>query len=84
MIRIRKADWVFVVAVVVVVLFVSLLPSPRERNPPVPMDAEHRGATTETLCSQCHAPQGARPLGPRHPKRQDCFKCHRRADASSS
>ncbi|MEW6544220.1 MAG: hypothetical protein AB1411_11480 [Nitrospirota bacterium] len=73
---IRRADWLFVLAVVAVVLFVSLLPSPRENNPPVPDTPEHRGVG-EKLCSQCHAPGQSRPLPSWHPKRQDCFRCHK-------
>jgi len=75
-----KADWVFLVAVAAVVLFVSLLPTPRERNPMIPANEVHRALIAETLCVQCHALQGSRPLPDRHPKRQDCLKCHRRTD----
>jgi len=75
-----KRDWVFLMAVAAVVLFVSLLPTPRERNPMIPANEAHRTLTAETHCSQCHALQGSQPLSSRHPKRQDCFKCHRRAD----
>ena len=75
-----KGDWVFIAVVIAVVVFVSLLPTPRERNPMIPANEEHRVLTVETSCSQCHAVQGSRPLPDRHPKRQDCFKCHRRAD----
>ena len=75
-----KADWVFLVAVAAVVLFVSLLPTPRERNPMIPANEVHRALIAETLCVQCHVLQGSRPLPDRHPKRQDCLKCHRQAD----
>jgi hypothetical protein len=76
-----KGDGAFIIAVVAVVLFVSLLPTPRERNPMIPANQEHRALVVEKECSQCHAMQASRPLPDRHPKRQDCFKCHRRADA---
>lgn len=82
MIRVRKADWLFVLAVVVVLLFVSLLPTPRDRNPVIPADVEHRAITSENQCSQCHAPRAVRPMPDRHPKRSDCFRCHRRTEAS--
>ncbi len=77
-----KVDWAFIIAVVAVVLFVSLLPTPRERNPMIPANQEHRALVAEKECLQCHAMHASRPLPDRHPKRQDCFKCHRRADAS--
>jgi hypothetical protein len=76
-----KGDWAFLVAVVAVVLFVSLLPTPRERNPMIPVNEGHRRLIAETQCSHCHAVRGSRPLADRHPKRQDCFKCHRQAEA---
>ena len=75
MITLHKADWWFAGAVVLVVLGVSLLPSPRERNPVVPATAEHRGLS-EKDCTRCHAAGQSRPLPERHPKRQDCFRCH--------
>jgi hypothetical protein len=78
----RKKDWLFIAAVIAVVLFVSLLPTPRERNALVPANETHRAIVSEKQCVQCHAAQGEQPLPARHPKRQDCFKCHRRADAS--
>ena len=74
--KLRKADWLFVLAVVVIVLLVSLLPSPRDRNPPVPDTPDHRQFSSEGTCSTCHASGKSRPLSARHPKRQDCFRCH--------
>lgn len=71
----RKADWWFLGAVVLVVLGVSLLPSPRDRNPVVPATPEHRGLS-EKDCVRCHAAEQSRPLPDRHPKRTDCLKCH--------
>jgi hypothetical protein len=81
MMRLRKADWLFAAAVVLIVLGVSLLPSPRERNPVVPATAEHRGLS-EKDCVRCHAAGQSRPLPERHPKRQDCFRCHRESDGT--
>lgn len=76
---VRRADWLFLLVVVLVILFVSLLPSPRETNPPVPDTAEHRGLGAGNDCLRCHAPERTHPLSPRHPKRQDCLRCHRAA-----
>ncbi|MGH7260751.1 MAG: hypothetical protein ACREI9_08735 [Nitrospiraceae bacterium] len=78
MIRLRTADWWFAGAVALVVLGVSLLPSPRDRNPAVPATAEHRGLMAKD-CMRCHAAGQSRPLPDRHPKRQDCFRCHQGA-----
>jgi uncharacterized paraquat-inducible protein A len=74
----KKADWIFVALAVLVVIGVSLLPSPRDQNPPVPDTQDHRAITAEPECLRCHVVGGARPLPARHPKRQDCFRCHRR------
>jgi hypothetical protein len=79
---IRKADWIFGAAVVAVVAGVALLPSPRERNPKIPPDGIHRAIIGEPACIGCHAPGQARPLSGRHPKRQDCLRCHARAATS--
>ncbi len=76
MIPMRRADWLFAGAVVLVVLGVSLLPSPRDRNPAMPATLEHKGLT-EKDCVRCHAVGQSRPLPDRHPKRQDCFRCHK-------
>ncbi len=76
--RLRKVDWIFVVAAVLVVIGVSLLPAPKDRNPAIPATPEHQAVTIEKDCLQCHVPAGARPLTDRHPKRQDCFRCHAR------
>ncbi len=75
--KLRRADWMFVLVAGLVVVSVSLLPSPRDRNPPVPATPAHRGVTAETRCVTCHAPEGTRSLVERHPKRKDCFRCHR-------
>lgn len=79
-VTLRRTDWLFIIAVLAVVAFVSLLPTPRERNAVVPTDQTHRALNSEKHCVQCHAVNGERPLPSRHTKRQDCFKCHRRAE----
>jgi hypothetical protein len=75
MIALRKADWWFLGAVALVVAGISLLPSPRDRNPSVPATPAHRGLM-EKDCVRCHAAGQSRPLPDRHPKRTDCVKCH--------
>ncbi len=81
MFTLRKSDWLFVVAVALVVLGVSLLPSPRDRNPAMPATPEHKGLS-EKDCVRCHAVGQSRPLPVRHPKRQDCFRCHKGPEAA--
>ncbi|OGW65335.1 MAG: hypothetical protein A3H49_12690 [Nitrospirae bacterium RIFCSPLOWO2_02_FULL_62_14] len=79
MITLRRADWLFAGAVVLVIIGVSLLPSPRDRNPAMPATPEHRGLF-EKDCVRCHATGQSRPLPERHPGRQDCFRCHKGPD----
>jgi len=79
MIALRRADWLFAGAVVLVVIGVSMLPSPRDRNPAMPATLEHRGLS-EKDCVRCHAAGQSRRLPERHPGRQDCFRCHKESD----
>jgi uncharacterized paraquat-inducible protein A len=76
--RLRKVDWLFVAFAVAVVVGVALLPSPKDRNPVIPGTPDHRDITEEKGCVRCHQADGARPVPERHPKRQDCFRCHAR------
>lgn len=74
----RKIDLVYVGFAILVVVGVSLLPSPKDRNPVVPATPAHQGVRLEQDCLTCHGPGGSRPLAvPPHPKRQDCLHCHR-------
>ena len=74
----RKVDWLFIVFAVAVVVGVSLLPTPKDRNPVIPRSPEHQGVTAEKDCLACHQADGVRPVPARHPKRVDCFRCHAR------
>ncbi|SLM48906.1 conserved protein of unknown function [Nitrospira japonica] len=76
--RLRKVDWLFVVAALAVVIGVSLLPAPRDRNPRIPANGEHQAIVVEKDCVSCHRADGGKPVPARHPKRQDCFRCHAR------
>jgi hypothetical protein len=76
--KFRKVDALFILFAVVVVVGVSLLPTPKDRNPPVPTNVTHLEIKAEQACVYCHAPTGSKPLPDRHPRRQDCFRCHAR------
>jgi uncharacterized paraquat-inducible protein A len=75
----RKVDWLFIVFALAVVVGVSLLPTPRDRNPMIPNNSEHAAMKTEKDCVACHAANAVRPVPARHPKRPDCFRCHARS-----
>ena len=77
--RLRKVDVIFLLAAGLVILVVSLLPTPRDQNPPVPHTPDHQALASEKECGRCHDVGARRPLAVRHPKRQDCSRCHRHA-----
>ena len=74
----RKVDGLFILFALVVIVGVSLLPTPKDRNPRIPADAVHQPIAVEKDCLHCHVPAGSTPLPARHPRRQDCFRCHAR------
>jgi hypothetical protein len=76
--RLRKIDGLYVLFAVAVVIGVSMLPTPKDRNPMIPANADHQTVKVEKECLQCHVPAGNKPLPERHPKRPDCFRCHAR------
>ena len=75
--RLQKSDFVAIGLALAVILVVALLPSPKDNNPPVPNDLAHHAIKLEKDCLACHVKGGERPLQERHPKRQDCLRCHR-------
>lgn len=75
--KLRRVDLIVLMSAGLVVLVVSLLPSPRDSNPPVPNTPQHQAVKSAKSCVQCHTPGGSQPLAERHPKRKDCFRCHR-------
>jgi hypothetical protein len=77
--RLRKVDSLFIAVAVAVVVGVSLLPTPKDRNPMIPKNAEHQSLLNEKDCLQCHQTGGVKPVPVRHPKRPDCFRCHARS-----
>lgn len=77
----RRVDWIFVAGALAVVAGVSLLPTPKERNPVIPDNAEHQAIKVEKDCLHCHQAEGIRPVPARHPKRQDCVRCHARSNS---
>jgi hypothetical protein len=77
--KFRKIDGLFVLFAVSVVVGVSMLPTPKDRNPMIPADAAHQMIKVEKECLQCHVPAGTKPLPERHPRRQDCLRCHARS-----
>jgi uncharacterized paraquat-inducible protein A len=77
----RKVDWLFILFALTVVVGVSLLPTPKDRNPIIPKTAEHDAVRVEKDCVGCHAAGGVKPVPSRHPKRPDCFRCHARPSA---
>ena len=53
--KLRKVDWLFIVGALGVVVGVSLLPTPKDRNPMIPRTPEHETVRMEKDCVTCHA-----------------------------
>ena len=64
---------VFVLATVGILYFIS-----GKKYPQMPADTIHGGATVESMCNECHGPQGKFPKKPEHPPKDECFKCHKK------
>ena len=60
--KLRKIDGLFVLFAVAVVVGVSMLPAPKDRNPMIPADAAHQAIKAEQACVQCHVPTGSQPM----------------------
>ena len=82
--RLRQVDLIFVVAALAVVVGVTMLPSPRDRNPMVPADADHRALIGEKDCLNCHVQAGSRPLPVKHTKAARLFSLPRETIAGVS
>jgi len=76
--KLRKVDGLFILFALAVIVGVSMLPTPKDRNPIIPGDVVHQPIKVEQACLQCNVPAGSKPLPERHPRRQDCFRCHAR------
>ncbi len=73
----KKADYIAIALAIIVILILTFLPSPKDNNPPVPPDSKHKAVKLEKDCLACHVKGGESPLIAKHPKRQDCLRCHR-------
>jgi nitrate reductase cytochrome c-type subunit len=58
--RLRKIDGLYVLFAVAVVIGVSMLPTPKDRNPMIPANADHQTVKVEKECLQCHVPAGSK------------------------
>ena len=63
---------IFALAVVGILYFIS-----GKKYPQMPSDSIHGGATVDLMCNECHGPQGKFPKKPKHPPKDECFKCHK-------
>ncbi|MGO9614492.1 MAG: cytochrome c3 family protein [Dissulfurispiraceae bacterium] len=63
---------IFVLAIISILYFIS-----GKKYPQIPSDAIHSGIKVESMCNECHGPQGKFPKKPQHPPKDECFKCHK-------
>ena len=61
----RKVDWLFVLFAIAVVVGVSMLPTPKDRNPMIPKSAEHQAIANEKDCVRCHQADGVTYMRPK-------------------
>jgi hypothetical protein len=69
----------YVVPIVIAVAVVSFLIylSTLSNVVRIPSDEEHRAVKLEKDCWPCHSPTGVYPRKAAHPKKSQCFLCHK-------
>jgi hypothetical protein len=72
-----KSARTFVVLAALILVFLFYLSS-GHKIPAVPQDENHRNATTDASCIECHAPGRQAPLKATHPPKDQCLLCHKR------
>ena len=65
-------------------IFLFLWNAPPETTAHLPHDQDHERfmqmekKEAEKFCTECHAPEGVRPLPEKHPSKYRCLLCHKR------
>ena len=80
-----KGTLVFLVFVIAVLAFLSMISGRRVPPPFIPQDNQHVVLHDPKACLECHGPDKMAPLKERHPPKRECMKCHKtKAKASIS
>lgn len=77
----RPKDIAFIVGILAVVGVLYYLSATGKKIPPIPQDEAHVSVLTEAGCLDCHGEGGPIPRKPEHPPKDECFKCHKQAEA---
>ena len=72
-----KGTLVFLVFVLAVLAFLSLISGRRVPPPLIPQDIRHIALNDPKVCLECHGPDKAAPLKKSHPPKRECLKCHK-------
>jgi uncharacterized paraquat-inducible protein A len=72
-----KSTLIFLVFVLAVVAFLSLISGKRVPPPFIPQDSQHIALHDPQACLECHGPDKAAPLKTGHPPKRECMRCHK-------
>jgi cytochrome c553 len=72
-----KGTLVFLVFVLAVLAFLSLISGRRVPPPFIPQDSQHIALRDPGACLECHGPDKGAPLKKSHPPKRECMKCHK-------
>ena len=72
--RLKGLFWLAAPALLLLALWATSGSAPR-----LPADGDHGTDQSEARCLSCHAHGERRPRPADHPRRDDCFSCHRDA-----
>ena len=72
-----KGTLIFLVFVLAVLAFLSIISGKRVPPPFIPQDSKHSVLNDPTVCLQCHGPDKAAPLKKTHPPKRECLRCHK-------
>ena len=79
-----KNTLIFLVFVLVVLAFLTLISGRRTPPPFIPQDSQHFALDDPKTCLECHGPDKAVPLKKSHPPKRDCMKCHKTKGAGKN
>ena len=72
-----KGTLIFLVFVLAVLAFLSMISGRRVLPPFIPQDSQHIVLDDPKVCLECHGPGKGAPLKKAHPPKRECLKCHK-------
>jgi len=77
----KKRDILFVAGALLVVAALYYLSTTGKHPPYIPADDVHVAAKVKEDCQVCHGKDKEVPMKPGHPFKDQCLRCHKRAEA---